>query len=79
MKTSWVNGLELPQQEEMRREYDASLLLRMRMLQLCKDKIETSRTACRQKLSYDSPSWAYLQADAVGYERALEEIISLIS
>jgi hypothetical protein len=30
------------------------------------------------KNSYDSPNWAALQADGIGYERAINEIIALL-
>ena len=28
--------------------------------------------------TYDSPSWAYIQADAIGYQRAIQEVLELI-
>jgi viroplasmin and RNaseH domain-containing protein len=31
------------------------------------------------KTSYENPNWAYLQADSVGYERALNEILEYLN
>ena len=42
------------------------------------DKVESSNRAARLKDSYDSPNWAFLQADQRGYERAMYEVIALI-
>ena len=46
---------------------------------MLEDKCSASTKTSRSKDGYDSANWAYLQADARGYERALQEVISLIS
>lgn len=43
------------------------------------EKIDASAKEGRLKELYESPSWPYLQADKRGYERAMQEIIDLIS
>jgi hypothetical protein len=78
MKTSWIQGLNKEQETEMRREYKGSALLRSRLSKLLEDKIDAARTKGRLVSTYDNPNWALLQADQIGYERALYEIISLI-
>lgn len=79
MKTIWTAGLNPVQSDELRRDFGASAVIRERLEVLLMDKIETRRRITRGPEQYDNPSWAYLQADAVGYERALIEIVSLIS
>ena len=79
MKTSWTSGLNPELSSEMKREFTSSSLLRERLTKLLNDKIETRRKLSRNIDSYDKASWPYLQADSIGYERALIEIISLIS
>lgn len=79
MKTSWTTGLNKELSSEMKREYASSGLLRERLTKLLEDKIEARRKASRGVEGYDKASWAYLQADLIGYERALFETISLIS
>lgn len=79
MKTVWNKGLNDQQKKELSGEFVGSPVLRQRLIDLLNEKIETYRAASRDKSKYESPSWAYLQADAIGYERALNEVISMIS
>ena len=78
MKTVWTSGLTPEQKKEMTSAFTSAGFLRERLSGILEDKIETNRTASISKTSYDNPNWAYLQADAVGYERAMKEIISLL-
>lgn len=78
MKTSWTHGLTEQQEQEVRREYAQSPVLRERLSKLLNDKLDVSETAAAAKVNYEKPSWAYFQADANGYKRAINEIISLI-
>ena len=79
MKTAWTKGMDEKQQEEMISCFSSSAFLRMRGIELCREKIEANRKSSISSSAYDSPNWAYKQADAVGYERAMQEIISLFS
>lgn len=67
------------QKEEMVREFKASAHLRKRLTELLEEKRKTNKTYASSKDRYELSSWSYLQADAVGFERALTEIISIIS
>lgn len=79
MKTVWFKGItNKDQRSEIRQDYLKSLPARLRLKELLEDKIESARSARRGNSSYDSPNWALLQADSIGYERALFEVISLI-
>ena len=78
MKVSWTKGVDKELQVDIRQNYKESLVLRRRLQVLLDEKIALSQKASRAKDSYENPNWAYLQADARGYERALSEIISLI-
>jgi hypothetical protein len=44
---------------------------------LVEQKIKASNTQKVSEDSYDSPSWAYKQADHNGYVRALEDVLKL--
>ena len=79
MKIAWTSGLPKERATEMRREFASSVILRERLTKLANDKIENRRRVSRSTDLYDKASWAYQQADSIGYERALCEIISLIS
>ncbi len=43
------------------------------------EKISDSFSRMTATSSYNNPSWAYYQADQLGYQRALKELIDLIS
>lgn len=78
MKTTITKGLEAEKAKEVKAEFLSSAILRERLRHLLNEKITTNRTATTSKDAYGIPNWAYLQADAVGYERALNEVISLL-
>lgn len=79
MKKTWTIGLSEQLAEEVKGNFKSSALIRARLSAILNERIVTKRTEATSKTSYDSPSWAYLQADANGYERALNEVISLLS
>lgn len=79
MKKTWTAGVSEQTAEEIKGNFKSSALIRARLTALLNERINAKRTEVISKTSYDSPSWAYLQADANGYERALNEVISLIS
>ena len=56
----------------------SNALFRKREQQILHEKIDAIRKRNVVETSYESPNWALKQADAVGYERALQEIISIL-
>ena len=78
MKNSWILGLSDQQTQEVRKEYASSPVLRERLASLLRSKLDVSEVTSQSKVNYEKPSWAYHQADANGYKRAINEIISLI-
>lgn len=79
MKVSWTKGLDRQVQKDIEQNFKESSVMRRRLKQLLLDRIESSAKEGRLKDLYESPSWPYLQADKRGYERAMQEIIDLIS
>jgi len=79
VKQSWLKGLTPEKTKIVQADFVGSAGARIRLVEMLQDKIRVSDAVKRKKESYDSPNWAYLQADAIGYERAILEIISLIS
>lgn len=77
MKKTWTSGLEPQLAADVESAFKASTVLRRRLEQLCNNKIDSSYKLGRSE--YDCPNWHLLQADSVGYRRAMEEIISLIT
>jgi hypothetical protein len=78
MKTSWTKGLSAQEILDIESAYKASTLIRKRLVDILKEKSEGNKRNARGKVGYDNPNWAYLQADSVGYERALHDLIDLL-
>ncbi len=78
MKTAITKGLTGQLKDEMILSFNASANIRMRLIQLLKEKQDTARKANMQEGMYENPNWSFKQADGIGYSRALEEVISLL-
>lgn len=78
MKTTWYKGMNERQKEEMVSSFNASGRLRARMHEILNEKLNDLYAKRRSEASYESPNWVYKQADYAGYERAINEIMSLI-
>lgn len=78
MKNSWVKGLDDQKKADIEASFKAASLIRKRLAEILQEKLEVSSKHARSKVTYDNPNWAYLQADQVGYERCLQEIIELL-
>lgn len=79
MKSSITASQSKERVKELTEEFKHSSVLRERLIQILRQKNESNRAVVRSKVAYDSPSWAYTQADAIGYERAIYELIALLS
>ena len=79
MKTVWTKGLKDTQRDDIRSAFLSNTLLRERALLIMQEKLEQSRKQRNTSEGYESPNWAYKQADACGYERAYLELISIFS
>lgn len=79
MKVRWTNGLDEQNTKDIKQLYKESLRIRQRLNQMLVDIIEEKRKGQTLESHYDSPNWAYHQADRVGYERAIRDVIELIS
>lgn len=79
MKTSLSKGLNEQQKLELVSNFKASALFRERLTTLLEEKVETKRRAAKSMTAFENPSWAYQQAHVLGYESALDEVISLLS
>lgn len=80
MKTAWTKGVTDKQViQDIRSTFKASLVIRARLSDMLDGKIVATEKARMSADEYECPNWAYKQADAQGYKRALSEILSLIS
>lgn len=78
MKTSWFKGLNDAEKEEIKSLFLSNARLRDRLKVILETKIESLRIASLSDDSYSNPNWSLKQADAVGYQRAIQEIINLM-
>lgn len=78
MKTVWTKDLDAEKTREVGREFKEATLLRRRLTTILSDKLRQKHSESRSKDGYANPNWAYFQADAIGYERALTEILSIL-
>lgn len=73
--TKWSQHLSDPKDKERFIEYINSCVeIRSRL----SDILESMKKTSKQE-DYDSPSWSHKQADQNGYNRAIEEIIKIVS
>lgn len=80
MNTAWIKGLTKGSEYEkdVRAAYAESALIRKRLVEVLENMY---MGAAKERLSasgYENPSWAFLQADAVGYARALQDILRIL-
>tara|TARA_R110000765_G_scaffold84660_3_gene163678 strand:+ start:420 stop:668 length:249 start_codon:yes stop_codon:yes gene_type:complete len=78
MKSSWTKGLTIDDKKLMEGYFNGSLLLRDKLTKIVEDKILSRDRSLHSLALYESPCWSHLQADGMGYERALREVLELI-
>lgn len=78
MKTVITSGLTDERKRQVTQEFIGSPAFRECLIAVLNGKKASFRSIVTSKDSYSIPNWAYLQADAIGYERAIDEVISLL-
>lgn len=71
----WVRDCATPEEKERRIR---DLLSAKNCLEHLSKILDKKKTKVYGSSQYDMPAWPYFMADAVGYNRALEEIQNLI-
>lgn len=77
MKIQWFNHLPKSEQESFKNNVISSKKVLDRLAEICYNTLEAGVVV--KKTDYDSPSWAYSQADQNGYLRAFKEIYDLVN
>ena len=75
VSTEWTKDLPADKKDKYIELIKASVALE-KQREILERWIETK---VKDSDDYDCPSWAYKQADKVGYRRALKEVIDLIT
>lgn len=78
MKTVWTQGLRNPTEKE---EFEKIVYASKKVLDKLKDIVYNKINGVEKTSlqDYESPSWAYRQADINGYRRAMEEMLSILT
>lgn len=79
MKTSWLSNVEEERKKDIKVNFNESLVMRLRLQEMLSNKLDSNLSHSRAKSNYENPNWANSQADSIGYQRALQEVIELIS
>jgi hypothetical protein len=79
MKVAWTKGLQRDLAVELTQNFKESLVVRKQLTKMLEERSAISVKSSCSKDGYENVNWAYRQADARGYERALLEVISLIT
>lgn len=78
MKTSLLKGLDEKEAKEMKGLFIEAQRLRRLIQQRLEEKKKDVQAERLAKTDYDTSSWAFKQAELNGYERSLNELISLL-
>jgi hypothetical protein len=77
MKTKWFQHLQDPEdRKKFRDSVENSKYVLDRLKEICYNSIQEVEKSSTE--DYRKASWAFYQADKVGYVRALRDIISLL-
>lgn len=79
MKTRWLKELDEQNTKDIVQLYKESRRIRERFKKMLNDILEEKNHGRTLESMYDSPSWAYIQADRNGYDRAIRDVIELIT
>lgn len=76
MKAIWFKSCKTKEEKEAARQ---SVLSNRASLDSLKEILEPMLKETAPTADYDSPSWAYKQADRIGYNRALNQVLDIIN
>lgn len=80
MNTVWTKGLAKGSQEakDVEEAFASSALIRRRLASIIEEFYQSEMKSRIASNEYENPAWAFKQADAVGYARALKRIQSIL-
>ena len=79
MKTIWTDGLNAEEKQRIKDDYASSASLRKRLTEMLTKMQDAERNASLSRNAYECTNWALMQADAVGFQRALKNVIDLLT
>ena len=79
MKRSITQGIPKERVEEVKADFICSAGFRLRLIDILNRKKNAKRSKATLEVTYENPNWAYVQADLIGYERAINDVIFILS
>lgn len=79
MISKWLTHLKKDEREEFKQRIILAEPVISRLSDIINDKLAESARENLKKTNYDSPSWAMMQADHIGYTRALNELLPYLN
>jgi hypothetical protein len=76
---AWTANLSPDEVKRLVSQLRESDTIRERLISILDQRMRASVNDQHSSKNYDSPNWAYKQADAVGYQRAMKEVINLLT
>lgn len=76
MKAIWFRSCKTKEDKDALRQ---SIISNRASLEALEGILESMLKEAPATADYDSPSWAYKQADRIGYNRALNQVLDLIN
>jgi hypothetical protein len=78
ISNTWKAGLPPNEVEELEMKLKGAEVIFKRLTYLFDQKKKDAVRTQLLQANYESPSWAHKQADSIGYQRAITELLSLI-
>jgi len=75
---TWTTGLSPDEKKELSLQLEQAEEAFLKLASILDQKIEGSVKRQRSRAGYESPNWMFEQADAIGYQRALSDVLTLI-
>lgn len=75
LSTQWLQGVHQAEHLKYKERVLSSKEVLDKLIEILYNKVQAQSSSSDN--DYESPSWAYKQADKVGYTRALKEVIEL--
>lgn len=79
LATVWSKGLDPQDIAEVKEGFVGTLAFRKRFIEILQEKINSNRTKILNPENFNTPNWDKYAADSIGYERALTEVINILT
>lgn len=73
---SWTTGLSKNEKKELEYAINNSSVVFNRLRHILDQRLEASIADQHSQLKYETPNWPLLQADYIGYQRAIKDLLT---